>query len=377
MKKKSQSSKSAKTKEPATAPDGATATHFFQKQLSGEEPLTWATAERLYGLAVAIFALKPWDFLADGDPLLLRDPKSGEMCYCSVMGALGEVVSLQVYVGPDSYRFFRRLSSGAAVTPAEFLANFTGVSVEFVRLSELTPPDREFLKCFGHPMPRGSGGPIFRALRPGFHPWYVTESEGFLLAECMQALIAFCAGFLENPDVSYWDGEDVYPLSVPIGGEGLDREYKVESVKAPVPPPSVPKPPVLDEARLRRVREKDYPVRGKFEADSCFVLAEIGEKNQRKSCARLGLVTDAGSGIVFPPALRGSAEPAGETLVEALLNAIDAIHSLPAEVLVDKAESKVLLDPLARHLGFAVRVVKSLPSLERARDSVLGMMGGR
>jgi hypothetical protein len=349
---------------------------FFQKQLAGEEPLTWRTADRLYALSIEIMGLRPWKFLADQDIFLLRDPRSGEMCHCSIMGALGEVFSLHVYVGDESYRTFRRLASGGKMTPEEFLASQKGVSVEFVRLSEVTQPDRELLKCFNHPLQRGLLAPIFRALRPGFHGWHVTEPEGTLLAECMQALVAFSKVFLANPESSYWDEEDVYPLLVPAGESGAQRTYEVKSERAPEPPPAVAKPAPLDEIRVQTVLRKDYTLQGCLEADCFLAMGMVGGKNERKACIRMGMVADAASGFLFRPEVAAASQPSGDILVNGLLNAIDDARRLPMEVHVTKEEFRTLLQPFSQQLGIPVKVVKSLPALKAAKSGVMKMMSG-
>jgi len=85
---------------------------FFVKQLAGEQPLSFETASQLSRLAAELFAMQPWEFLEDEELILIKDGESGEICYCSIMGALGQVFSFQVYTGADSYRFFRRIASG-------------------------------------------------------------------------------------------------------------------------------------------------------------------------------------------------------------------------------------------------------------------------
>lgn len=348
-------------------------THFFQNQLKEEEPLTLATASRLYTLSAVIMGIAPWEFLADQNLFVLQDGNSGEMCYCSVMGAMGEVFSLYVYVGSESYRFFKKVSLGEPVSSSDFLGSQTGVSVEFVKASELTPPDRDLLKYFDHPTKRGLRSPIFRALRPGYYSWYVTESEGSLLAECMQALIAFCE-HLSRQTVNFWEEEDRYPLLTPSGAPERGR-YQIQTIKAPMPAAPPPKPPVMDETRLRRLRERDYTVRGCLEADSFSSNVKIGGPNERRSFVRVGLVTDATSGFLFPPELGTASKTAGEVLVNAILNAIETANCIPAEVRVSSQEMKVMLEPLVQQIGTALRVVKSLPSLREAKEGLLATMG--
>jgi hypothetical protein len=143
---------------------------FFEKQLEGEEPLSLATAGRLWDSAAELLELRPWEFLGDEDLILVEDQQSQQICYCSIMGALGEVFSFHVYVGADGYRLFRKIAAGKPMTAGEFLGSRRGVSVEFVKPSQLTPPDREMLRAFNYPMKRGNTAPMFRAFRPGLPP---------------------------------------------------------------------------------------------------------------------------------------------------------------------------------------------------------------
>jgi len=127
---------------------------FFEKELIGEEPASFATMQELYNLANDLGDRHPWVVLAEDQLVLVEGAASGELCICSVMGALGQVRALHVYIGPEGYRLFRRLHSGERMTPGEFFAAQRSVYVEFVRLGELTAADRVLLKAMGHRLKR-------------------------------------------------------------------------------------------------------------------------------------------------------------------------------------------------------------------------------
>ena len=99
-----------------------------------------------------MITITPWQFLEDQDLVLLKSPLSDETCYCSLLGAPGEVFSLHAYRGDDSYRYFRKMAAGRSISIGEFYASLRGVYVEFVGLSELTQPDRELAQTFEHPL---------------------------------------------------------------------------------------------------------------------------------------------------------------------------------------------------------------------------------
>lgn len=348
---------------------------FFEKQLAGEQPLSFETAGQLYRLSKELLALQPWDFLEDQDLILMQDGEAGEICYCSIMGALGEVFSFHVYIGAESYRFFRRIAAGKPITTGDFYASIRGVSAEFVTVTEQTPPDRELLEAFGHVKKRGMRAPIFRALRPGYHPWYVTESEARLLVYCLEGALEFCLHAVEMDDVDYWENEDVFPLLVSNPEDKTRKHFEIRLVKAPEPPVSAPQPAELDESLLSKILHENLPRKGVLETDHFFTGAMVGEKNERKACVRIAMVSDADTGIAFQPELGQPEESTGQILARALLRAIRDGRCLPCEVRVRKKEFKILLSALSERLGFDVRVTKRLQTLDDMKDPFLAMIG--
>jgi hypothetical protein len=322
---------------------------FFQKQLAGEEGPSLETAKRLCDVVTEFSLLQPWKILADRDLILVEAPQSGDVCYCSVMGALGEVYSLHVYIGPESYRFYRRVSAGEPIMFGDFFASQRGLSAEFVRFSELTLPDRQY-------------------------PWYVTQQEATLLIRCLQAVITVC-GMLPNDKSAYWAEEDVYPFLVPVGSDESRRDYEIKLVKALEPPPAPLQITPLKPAQVQGIRKENFPPGGVFEVDHFFSSVMTGEKNERKACLRVGMAADAATGIVFPPVLAKPEDATADILVTAIVKAIQTARCLPREVHVTDKTFKVLLEPLAEELGFSVRVRKSMAALELAKDHLLSMMG--
>ena len=363
--------------EPFPSTEGQVPLYFFKKQLAGEVPLSFPTAKQLFEKAAVLMAIRPWQFLEDQDLILLKSPLSAETCYCSVMGALGQVFSLHAYVGEDSYLYFRKMAAGDPISIGEFYGRLRGVYVEFVGLSQLTPPDRELARVFGHALKRGLKTPIFRAMRPGYHPWYVTENEGVVLAECLEALIAFCERIRKGDAPHYWKAPDVYPFLAPIqrGPDGKEKEYDVKVLKIAAPLPTTPAPARLDQNRIEQIQRRNYPARGAFEAEHFYGGGMIGKRDERKAIVRLGLVADADSGFVFPPELGMPERTTSDMVASAVLNAIETARFLPREVRVSQLHFEACLEPLARKLGFVVRTVKRLPGVEEAKESLLAMMG--
>ncbi len=120
--------------------------------------------ERPYRLASDLYGLRSWWVLDEDKLIVVRDSVTGKLCYCPVMGALGEFLSMQ----PASKQ---RDFAGAG----EFFASAHCAYVEFAPKAELLRQDRELLAALGHPQGRGLASPIFCTMRPSFLRWFVTE----------------------------------------------------------------------------------------------------------------------------------------------------------------------------------------------------------
>lgn len=130
-------------------PDKQTPPEFFKKQLAGESPLTFPTAERLFALATAFITARPWQFLEDQHLILLKSPLSNEVCYCSVMGALGEVFSLHALVGDESYSYFRKMAAGRPISIGELFGSLRGCMSNLLGSRNRLRRTASWLACSG------------------------------------------------------------------------------------------------------------------------------------------------------------------------------------------------------------------------------------
>ncbi|MGH9793198.1 MAG: DUF7309 domain-containing protein [Candidatus Acidiferrales bacterium] len=352
------------------------ADRFFVKELADEAAPRRETMERLCELAAQLFLRRPWDVLNESELVLVKDPVSAAMCHCSVMGQAGQVFALHAYVGEESFRLFRKLEAGKPVTMGEFLASQRSVSVEFVRIAELTAADRQVFRGLDLALKRGALVPVFRAIRPGYHPWYVTEEEALALAECQRAVITICDLVAANSGASYWSSPDTYPVLSRVDGAGSQPEFRIEATQVKSSPAPPLECPAVDESRLQKIREGQYPRRAVvLEVDHFHGAGMIGDRNQRKACFRMALAVDAQTAFAYPPELSLPSASTGEALANVVLNAIESGRMLPREIRVGNAAYMPVLDPIARALGVSVRVHKSLRALEFTKKHLLEAMG--
>jgi hypothetical protein len=362
---------SSRTESPASSQDA----RFFADALSGETPPSFATLEKLYVLSSQLYALKPWYIVNENQLILIRGSATGETCYCQVMGSLGEVVAVHAYIGVESYRLFRRVAAGEVSGAGDFFEVQHGLSVEFVPARELKPQDRKLLNALRHPI-RSGASPIFRASRPGFFPWYVTEGEARLLEECLRAVLVICSAVSAQPELNYWDRLYSYPLVSQVEEKDGKVRYSVETVEVTLPPEPPLAPARLGAEQLGRLRNRDFPVRGTWELDHFSSSAKIGEKNERKACVRVAVAVDSHSGFLFSPELVSPEVSIADGLAMVIVRAAEASRALPKEIRVSNHKLKECLSPIAEVFGLSVRVVRSLPALAEAREALLQMLAG-
>jgi hypothetical protein len=347
---------------------------FFTNELVGETPPSYSTMQRLYDLALELIPLQPWHVLDESELVLTRDSATGEICYCSVMGALGEALMVQAYIGAEGYRLFRRVAAGEVAAAGEFYEAQHSVYLEFVLTEELDARDRKLLRALDHPR-AAKGAPVFRACRPGYFPWYVTEQEARMLEECLRAVIAACHAVTRQAGKTLWERPYTYPMVSRL--DDKEAGYRIELVEA-----TLPKEPPLEKMQLgpqelRRLHKQDYAIRGVLEVDQFSSGAQVGNKNERKGCVRVAMAVDGETGLVFPPEMAAPGDSIANALGRAILRASEVSRAFPREVRVSQRRYKDCLDPISEVCGFPINVVRSLPALAQARESILHMMSGR
>jgi hypothetical protein len=50
--------------------------------------------------------------------------------------------------------------------------------VHYLPTREIKAPDRKLLNVMRHPLAKGTAAPIFRTIRRGYHPWFITPERG-------------------------------------------------------------------------------------------------------------------------------------------------------------------------------------------------------
>lgn len=338
---------------------------------------TKADWKALYQAALEFKEIEAWTWIYDSDVFGVQDPVSGEIGYCCIMGALGEMFALAVYLGSEGLESYMQVASEPPLASAEALETMLlqkCLMASFGSRKELTKEDRQIIKSLGLKFRGRTAWPLFRSYRPAYHPWYLTADEARFLTLALQQAREVCLRFQEDPALFDPPDEELWFVRVPEEmEEGLSwRDAWLEP--APLEEEELPTVPI-DELRLARLNKATPLKKAIWEMDFFLSPTAVQDKRgERPYYPYLTMSVDHGSGFIFDTNL-ASPETYRAELPGRFLALAERLKTLPAEIWVKREEAHDLLEPITSRLGISLYLVDELEALEEARAAFGRFMG--
>jgi hypothetical protein len=338
---------------------------------------TKADWQALYQAALEFKEIEAWTWMYDSDVFGVQDPASGEIGYCCVLGALGEMFALAVYLGSEGLESYMQVASGPPSDLSEALETALlqkCLMASFANREELSKPDRDVIKRLGLKFRGRNEWPLFRSYRPAYHPWYLTADEARFLTLALRQAREVCLRFEEDPALFDPPDEELWFVRVPEETEtGLSwRDDWLEPASLEEELVTVP----LDELRLARLKKAAPLLQAVWEMDFFLSPTPVQDKgDERPYYPYMLMIVDHGSGFIFGTDLVTSEIHLAE-FSERFLALAERLERLPSEIWVKKDEAYDLLEPLTSRLGIELYLVDWLEALEEARAALGRFMGG-
>ena len=342
-----------------------------------EEEPTISDWKALYQAALEFKEIEAWTWMYDSDVFGVQDPAGGEIGYCCIMGNLGEMFALALYLGSEGLESYMRVASEPPMVSPEALETMLTqkcLMASFGSREELTKEDRQVIKRLGLKFRGRTAWPLFRSYRPAYHPWYLTIDEARFLTLALQQAREVCLRFKGDPALFDPPQEELWFVRVPEEtGEGLiwKDAWLEPDLLEEEELPTVP----IDELRLARLKKAVQFMDAIWEMDFFLSPSAVQEsKGERPYYPYLTMTVDHRSGFIFGTDLA----PPESHLIEFPLRFLalaERLKKLPTELWVKREDAYDLLEPLTSRLGIELYLVDELESLEEARTALGRFMG--
>jgi hypothetical protein len=331
----------------------------------------------LYEAAITFRDAAPWQWMDDTQVFGVQDPESAQIGYCCIMGELGEHFALAAYRGSEGLDGLWRMRTAwdtGIRDPMEILSLQDCLMASFEDRGQLHRRDLDQIRALGLKFRGRNAWPLFRSYRPGYEPWFLTAPEARFLTLCLAQALGVAERVRQNPRLLPQPAPRA-PMLVRVPERRGDEWDWNDTLQRPAPAPrpeAVPLP-LLDEARLRRLRELPAS-RGVLELDYFYTNTAIkGENDERPYFPHLVLGVDAASGMPLGFKLASPSQvPA--LLVEVLLEVMEGMGMRPARIRIQREEAAAVLKPVTDRLRIRLGRARRLPAVEAARGELAAFL---
>jgi hypothetical protein len=328
----------------------------------------------LYEQALQFKQLACWTWMTEENIFGIQDPKTGEIGYCCVIGSLGEVFGLIVYLGSEGLDGFKKLRAKRREPGSlEGLLLHNCLSLTFDDRKYVHKEEHEIIKQLGLSVRGRNAYPIFKNLKPGYFPWSITSDEAVYLTHALTQAEDVCLRFKEQKTLLDPPARGEYFVRTPeLNGDEIT--WRDQWLK---PAPVKPKPlsVQLDELRLQRLKSRNFKMQGVWEFDYAF--ADIPTKeSDRPFFPCFLIVADHEAGFIFHSHM-GTPDAYPSQFANSFIECLEKTGFLPMEILLAKDEAKLILEPITSRLGIKLTKVTTCKEANRARREFVKFMARR
>ncbi|MFZ3138879.1 MAG: hypothetical protein WA126_15975 [Thermodesulfovibrionales bacterium] len=320
----------------------------------------------LYDAAIAFRKIEPWGWMKETDIFGVQNPQTGEVGYCCIMGELGEVLAIAVYLGTeglDGYLNIRRGQIQHDDPDSLFIQNCLMLSFENRKLVQ--EDDREIINELGLKFRGKNAWPVFRRYEPGYFPWFLNRDEVLYMTNALQQATDICLRFKD--DAKLFRAPEKNQYLIRVAEEKNGRVFWKDERRKPSLPEKKDqgfyKP--VDEVRIQRLKKTARSTPAIWEIDFFYAPTPVLE-GERPFFPYAIMIMDHDTGFILDMHLAETRSYQKEFL-EKFLNCIETTSVIPLEILARKEEAVKLLETYASRLNIRLSRVKKLQNIEHAR----------
>lgn len=329
---------------------------------------------RVYEAMAKVKDLAPWQWMSEADLFGVQDPETGEVYYVSVMGELGEHFAVAAYPGAEGLNGFWTMNQGILEQSPEVYVLVPQLQASFEDRSTLSEQDRQLIKALGYKFRGKQAWPLFRSYRPAYMPWYLEAAEATVLALVLEQMLEVAPRFRKDRQLLELTSDGAYLVRVARDVDGAVM-WKDRRMTVTVPPP----PSITIEMDTRLLAYLKGLPRSKVqvEIDVAMLPSPVKETDSRPFFPFIVVVAETRSGMILGHEMldpRPGMEMMWGQVTLSVAKALAHYRIAPRTMRVNNPLLEGLLRPLAAELGGRVKLMRRLPALDEARESLFAFM---
>ena len=320
----------------------------------------------LYDAAAEFRKAGPREWLKETDVFGVRNPKTGEVGYCCIMGELGEMLAMAVYEGTEGLQGYLKIRKGQ-IKPGNPDALYVQkcLMLSFENKKFLQEDDLEIIDELALAFRGRNAWPVFRSYKPGYFPWFLNRDEvSYVTLALRQAMDVF-SRLKDDAELLHAPKRNLYLVRT-LDQRGGKSVWKDEWM---APGPIEKDPEILDEpvneVRIQKLKKTAKPATAVWEIDFFHTPTPVMQE-ERPVFPYAIMVMDHDAGFIFDMHLAVTAAYQKEFL-EKFLDCIEQTAIIPLEILVRKNETAELIGPYAHRLNIRLSMVRKLHNIDHAR----------
>ena len=328
---------------------------------------------KLYDAAMELKKEAPWQWMVEQDLFAVQDPDTDELGFVSVMGQLGEHLSITVYRGAEGlYRFWDLVYDDTNISP-EKLFTIPQLQVSFENRNFLKKQDLEIINKLGLRFRGKQSWPMFRSFQPGFVPWFLEPDEIRFLNHVLEQTLDISLRFRKDLSLLELVNDYEYLVRVPVRKNNRIRWH--DSIKTILPPESMPITLSVDSEVINKLKSIS-PSDSVAELDFFLAPIPLQENYTRPYFPYLLLLVEADSGAILvhellPPL--PSLESMWGLVPEKVLEGLAKISLRPQRILIRSHQLYEFLLSFNDELDLSLEQSDKLPNLDQAKKSLLNI----
>jgi len=334
------------------------------KGMTKTEKAQWL---RLYDKADRLNQLNPWQWMGVADCFGVIMPRFDEPCFVVFGGEEKTFRNVRFLLGWKAfYELVTRLADPAKQGPA-WLLEIRMIELLYVNRTLLFEHEAAFLDTIDRVADETCATPVFRSIRPGYHPWLPEAQERDLLEAVLYQ--AFGMALRVEADAALL--RERFPREILIRSQDANGAW--QDLWSPVKE-------IGDEEVEVRIESKrmqavcDRPLQEiTMQLDLVFTPLKILPDGQRPQTAYVLLAVDAKNGFILSAELLQATEGVAKMwaqIPDRLLAVFERLGGCPEKIEIRGDRMANLLRPLGEFLPFKMVRREKLALIEEAHEKL-------